>query len=171
MLDWFQTHQELSGWAQFFGAMIALMVTYLTAFWPIWRRKRQLRNAAIRLLSNGYEAIESYSRTSEYGDLFPISLRQAALSMGMVSDEMSRFPIYELEDQSSNSLARRLIAMSHVLNSMRLVLETMAIELSEGSMKQEDRSNLRNLLEISLANAEALVLGKELTRPVPPNQT
>ncbi|MEM1133771.1 MAG: hypothetical protein AAGH53_12635 [Pseudomonadota bacterium] len=169
MLDWFEAHKNLAGWAQVLGAMLALAVTYLTAFVPIWRRKKQLRNAAARLLANGYEAIESYSRTSEYGTPLPISLRQAALSMGKVAEEMSRFPIYELEDQGSNSLARRLVAMGQNLSSMQLVLESMASELSERPMDHEDREALRTLLQMSLETAEALLLGKIMSRPEPPN--
>ena len=130
MIVWLETHENLSGWAQFAGAMLALGVTYLTAFWPIWRRKRQLRNAGQRLIANGYEVIESYSRTSEYGDLYGMSVRHAALTMSMVADEISRFPIYELDDQGSNSLARRMVAMGMMVSSMKLALEAMATDLS-----------------------------------------
>jgi hypothetical protein len=62
-ISWLEAHDKLAGWAQFLGAILALLLTYFTAFWPMWRRKRQLRNAAQRLLLNGFEAIESYHRT------------------------------------------------------------------------------------------------------------
>lgn len=164
---WLEAHDSLSGWAQFFGAMLALVVTYLTAFAPTWRRKRQLKNAAARLLANGYEAIESYHRTSEYGDLHPLPMRQAALTMSGVADEMTRFPIYELDDQGSLSLARSLVAMGMLLNSMRLAIETLAAECENNGPTGEDRESLRDLLKIALANAEALLAGKVLTRPDP----
>ena len=63
-ITWLEAHDKLAGWAQFYGAMFALLFTYLTAFAPIWRRKKQLLRSAQRLLSNGYEVIESYHRTS-----------------------------------------------------------------------------------------------------------
>lgn len=53
LILWLEAHQALSGWAQFFGAMLALLVTCLTAFAPLWRRKKQLKSSACRLLSNG----------------------------------------------------------------------------------------------------------------------
>ena len=64
MIAWFELHDKLAGWAQFFGAMLAIAITYFTAFVPTWQRKRQLSRAAVRLLSHGYETLESYHRTS-----------------------------------------------------------------------------------------------------------
>lgn len=167
LVAWLEAHDSLSGWAQFFGAMLALVVTYLTAFAPTWRRKRQLRNAGARLLANGYEAIESYHRTSEYGELHPLPLRQAAITMGGVADEMTRFPIYELDDQGTHSLARALVAMGMLLNSMRLAIETLADTCELHGPTEEDRESLRDLLKIALTNAEALLAGKVLARPDP----
>lgn len=64
MFAWLEVHESLAGWAQFFGAMLALLLTYFTAFAPHWQRRRQLNNAGTRLLQNGYEVLESYHRTS-----------------------------------------------------------------------------------------------------------
>ncbi|RYY29348.1 MAG: hypothetical protein EOP62_00465 [Sphingomonadales bacterium] len=64
LISWLQANDNLSGWAQFAGAMLTLGATYLIAFIPIWNRKRQLRKAAARLLSHGYEVLESYHRTT-----------------------------------------------------------------------------------------------------------
>jgi hypothetical protein len=169
-MAWLEAHESLSGWAQFAGAMLALGVTYLTAFWPIWRRKRQLRNAGLRLIANGYEALESYSRTSEYGDLVPVSVRQAALTLGMVADEIARFPIYELDDQGSNSLARRMVATGMIVSSMKLALGTVAADLDERPMTQDDRLAVRELLGVALARAEDSLLGRISPRPEPPGQ-
>jgi hypothetical protein len=110
--DWLEAHDKLSGWAQFLGAMLALVVTYFTAFSPIWRRKKQLRAAAKRLLEHGYEVIESYHRSIGFFVPEPLSLRAAAHTMRAIVEEMNRFPIYELDDQGSNSLARRIVAQA-----------------------------------------------------------
>lgn len=99
MIQWLEAHDKLAGWAQFLGAMLALLLTYLTAFAPLWRRKRQLCRAATRLLSNGYEAIESYHRTSAHFLPFPLSIRVAAMTM--MAEEIDRFPIFELDDQKT----------------------------------------------------------------------
>lgn len=34
LASWLEAHDKLAGWAQFFGAMLALVVTYFTAFAP-----------------------------------------------------------------------------------------------------------------------------------------
>lgn len=165
VLQWLGSHENLAGWAQFFGAMLALLVTYLTAFAPVWRRKRQLRQAGQRLLAHGYEALESYHRTSAYFDPFPLSIRQASLSIGAVVDEMSRFPIYDLDDHGTNSLARRLVAMGVILASVRLFLDTFAGDLEGREPTREDKETLRNFVANGLSQAEALIKGKPLERP------
>lgn len=76
---WLVAHDKLAGWAQFFGAMLALIVTYVTAFAPGWRRKRQLQSTAARLLTNGFEVIESYNRTSAHFAPYSLSVRTASL--------------------------------------------------------------------------------------------
>ena len=167
MLAWFQIHEGLAGWAQFLGAMLALIVTYFTAFAPTWRRGRQLRNSGLRLLSNGYEAIESYNRTHHYGDLHPLPMRQAALTLGGVADEIARFPIYELGDQESNSLARRLVAMGMLVSSMRLAIEAMASEFDSTESIDEDKQSLSDLLKIALENATSLLTAKVRPRSDP----
>lgn len=168
MVAWLEAHQSLSGWAQFFGAMLALLVTYLTAFTPIWRRKRQLRNSAVRLLSHSYEVIESYHRTSAFSLPFPTSIRAAALTMSNVADDIGRFPIYELDDHGPRSIARSLVAMAQTLSTMALVLEGTAADLNTRAATEEDQATLREFLAERLAFTEALLSGKELTRPEPP---
>ena len=126
IINWLEAHDKLAGWAQFAGAMLALGATYLTAFIPIWNRKRQLRKAAARLISHGYEVLESYHRTTPNFLPTPLSLRGGALAIGGVIDEIARFPIYELDDQGSRSLARYLVAVSANLLAVRLLFENMA---------------------------------------------
>jgi hypothetical protein len=91
IITWLEAHEKLAGWAQFFGAIIALAVTYFTAFAPHWKRKRQLRKASQRLLAHGYEALESYHRTSAHFLPYAISLKGASLSIRSVINEMNKF--------------------------------------------------------------------------------
>jgi hypothetical protein len=165
LLDWLTEHEKLSGWAQFLGAILALGVTYMTAFAPTWRRKRQLRDAAKRLLLNGYEVIESYHRTSANFLPSPLSVRAAALSMTAVVDELGRFPIFELDDQGSNSVARRLIAMGQTVRLTALFLDTFAEDLNGNTATIEERDQFRIFLGERLTLAGALVLGRKLERP------
>lgn len=165
LLTWLAEHDELSGWAQFAGTMVALGLTYFTAFAPTWRRKRQLRDAAKRLLLNGYEVIESYHRTSANFLPFPLSVRAAALSMTAVVDELARFPVLELDDQGRNSVARRLVAMGQTVRLTSLFLETFAADLSGQTATEEERDQLRTFLAEQLTVAGALVMGSELARP------
>tara|TARA_R110002124_G_scaffold60989_1_gene167207 strand:- start:1743 stop:2282 length:540 start_codon:yes stop_codon:yes gene_type:complete len=162
---WLEAHDKLAGWAQFFGATLALVTTYLTAFAPIWRRKRQLKNAAARLLSHGYEAIESYHRTSAHFLPFALSLRQAGLSMMVIADEINRFPIYELDDQGSRSIARYLVATSGTLSATRLFLETIANDLEDREANEDDQATVRRMIEERLNFIRDMLSGAELKRP------
>lgn len=165
MLTWLEKHDQLAGWAQFFGAMMALAVTYFTAFAPVWRHKRQLKGAAARLLAHGYEAIESYHRTSAHFVPFSLSLRQAALTMTGMADEISRFPTYELDDQGSRSTARYLVTTSATLSALRLFLETYADDLDGREGTEEDQAIIRQFVGERLKLIEDMLSGKELKRP------
>lgn len=167
MIVWLETHDKLAGWAQFLGAMLALVVTYFTAFAPIWRRKRQLRKAGERLLAHGYEAVESYHRTSAFFMPFPLSVRQAALTIGAVADDISRFPVYELDGQGSMSLARRLTAMSAQCSVVRHFLENVAADYEGRVVTEEDRDILREFLAERVKFAAALIQGIAMQRPDP----
>jgi hypothetical protein len=160
-----ESHQALSGWAQFFGAMLALIVTYLTAFVPLWHRKRQLKGAATRLLANGYEMIESYHRTSAHFLPFPLSIRTAALTMTSVADEIDRFPIFELEDQGSRSVARYLVTTATTLKTLSLFLDQIASELESREATAEDQDMIRTFLAERLNLMRAMLSGAELRRP------
>lgn len=170
LIPWLEAHDKLAGWAQFLGALVALAVTYFTAFAPIWGRKRQLQKAATRLLTHGYEAIESYHRTSGNFLPFAISLRGASISMGMVVEEFSRFPSYELDNQGSNSLARRIVAMGVLLRGLILFLDTTAESLEDRQATPEEHEFLLDFMKQQLANAQALIEGKVMTRPVWPGE-
>lgn len=165
LILWLEAHQALSGWAQFFGAMLALLVTYLTAFAPLWRRKKQLKSSAARLLSNGYEAIESYYRTSANFLPFPTSLRLAAMTMLEVAGEIDRFPIFELDDQGSRSLARNLVSTALTLKGLRLFLEPIAVDLESREGTVEDQEIIREFVGERLELVRALITGAELKRP------
>jgi hypothetical protein len=165
LFEWLESHSGLSGWAQFLGAMAALLVTYFTAFAPQWRRHRQLNRAAARLLQNGYEVIESYHRTSQYFLPTAVSIRAAGLTMVSVAGEIDRFPIFELSDQGPRSTARNLVAVGGQLKLMNLVLESTAVRLGEEEGTVDDQSNIRTFVGDQLKLVEAILTGKELKRP------
>jgi len=165
LVSWLEAHEKLSGWAQFFGAMLALLLTYFTAFAPIWRRKKQLRFTALRLLSNGYEVIESYHRTSGHFLPFALSVRAASVTFVAVSDEIDRFPIFELDDQGSRSLARRLLAMATTLKTLQIFFEDISAELGGREGTIEDQAKIRAFVGERLDFVRALLTGEELKRP------
>jgi hypothetical protein len=167
-VTWLEAHEGLSGWAQFAGAMLALVVTYLTAFIPIWNRKRQLRKAAARLLSHGYEVLESYHRTTPNFLPVSLSLRGGVMVVSGVIDEISRFPVYELEDQGSRSLARHLVAVNTSLLHIRLVFESMAATIEGREATVEERDMIMEALNQQLELVRKMLAGEELKRPVWP---
>jgi len=60
---WLKENESLSGWAQFAGAMLALIVTYFTALAPLWRQQRADRNKADReAAALGSRAIRAYEK-------------------------------------------------------------------------------------------------------------
>lgn len=162
IIRWFEAHNGLSGWAQFFGAMFTLIVTYFTVFAPGWRRQRQLKEAAGRLLQHGYEAVESYHRTSANYIAYAINLRFAAVTMTLMGGEISRFPIYELNDQGSRSLARRLLAMLTILQGLHLFFEEYAGRLGDEPASEEDRTFIRSFVGDRMQAALDLVAGRDL---------
>jgi hypothetical protein len=168
LIEWLEAHDKLAGWAQFFGAILALAVTYFTAFAPVWHKKRQLKGAANRLLANGYEVIESYHRTSAYFLPFPLSVRFAALTIKSVAEEVSRFPLFELDDHGGNSLARRLVAAGVTLNGLNLFLEDLASKLDGRPATEEDQKVIREVLVQRLALMQSLIKGETIPRPEPP---
>jgi hypothetical protein len=165
IITWFEAHDKLAGWAQFFGAIIALAVTYFTAFAPHWRRKRQLRKASERLLAHGHEVLESYHRTFSYFLPYTISLKGAVLSIRSIVSEINKFPIYDLEDQGVHSTARRLVTMSVTLEHTCLVLDDESTRLGDKQMSEEDRDFMRSELEKKLKMATALLTGATIKRP------
>jgi len=163
---WLEAHDKLASWAQFLGAVLALFVTYLTAFAPGWRRKRQLKSAAKRLLANGYEVIESYRRVSQRFPPFPLSIRAASLTMRSVAEEIDRFPIFDLDNNlGPNSLARRLRGMSGNVSLLGIYLDKLAGDLDVRALTEEDLEGLKFMLGERLTQADALVTGKVLPRP------
>lgn len=160
-----EANDKLSGWAQFAGAMVALMLTYFTAFAPQWERRRQLNGAAPRLLLNGYTVIESYHRTSANFLPSSLSLRAAGLSMVEIAHEIDRFPIFELRDQGSRSIALQLVATATLLKLLNLYLESTAVDLETREGTEEDRELIRTMVGGQLKVVEDMIAGKELKRP------
>lgn len=167
LVAWLETHEKLAGWAQFLGAVIALAVTYFTAFAPIWRRKRQLRKASERLLAHGFEVLESFHRTTGYFLPEAVNLKAATLTIRGVINEIDKFPIYELDDHGSLSTARRLVAISTMLEGTCLFLDETTARLGDGPMSEGDRDFLRQWIEQRLQAVAALVTGAPLKRPDP----
>jgi hypothetical protein len=167
VITWLEAHEKLAGWAQFFGAIIALAVTYFTAFTPHWRRKRQLQSASERLLAHGYEALESFHRTSAYFLPHAINLKAATLTIRSIINESNKFPIYELDDQGSNSTARRLVAVNSTLEGTCLLLDEMSARLGDDQMSEDDRDFMREWIGERLAAVTALLTGAPLKRPDP----
>ncbi len=165
LIGWLEAHDKLAGWAQFFGAFIALAVTYVTAFAPHWRRKRQLASASDRLVSHGYEALESARRT--FGLFFPssININAATIALRSIINELNKFPIYELDDQGANSKARRLVAISVTLEGTCLFLDKVAFDLGNEQMSVDDRDFVREWLADRLKTIQAMMAGKPLSRP------
>ena len=165
LVDWLEAHEWLAGWAQFAGAMLALVATYLTAFVPIWNRKRQLSKAAARLLAHGFEVLESYHRTTPNFLPTSLSLHGGAMAVGMVIDEIARFPIYELDDQGSRSMARYLVAVNANLLAVRLVFQNMADTITGGVANEDERDTLVEFLGQQMEYVRKMLAGEELKRP------
>ncbi|MGR4893094.1 hypothetical protein ACIPPQ_18840 [Sphingopyxis sp. LARHCG72] len=167
LIQWLEAHDKLAGWAQFAGAIAAMAVTYLTVFIPIWRRKRQLNEAGTRLISHGYEAIESYHRALCNFVPFPISIKGAALHMGMVIEELGRFPAHELDDQGSRSVARNIVATGALLAGLKLFLEATASEMGDRQATAEEHQSLRDFVAQQLDLLTKMITNQELKRPWP----
>ncbi|WP_172266117.1 hypothetical protein [Caulobacter sp. RHG1] len=168
LVAWLEAHDKLAGWAQFFGAVLALGVTYMTAFAPTWRRRQQLRSTATRLLLNGVEVVESYHRTSANFVPFSLSAHTAALTMSAVADDINRFPIFELDDQGPYSVARRLTSMSTMLKTNSLYLDDFAKKIDGRFADDEERYILKLMLDDQLKMVIGLATGAKLERPVWP---
>lgn len=165
LISWLESHDKLSGWAQSAGAMLALLLTYFTAFAPLWQRRKQLKRSALRLLSNGYETIESYHRTSANFLPFPTSLRVAAATMSSVAGEIDRFPIYELDDQGSRSVARHLVTTSMTLKGLVIFLEPFAVDLENRESTKDEQEIIRTFVGERLDFIRSMLSGDELKRP------
>lgn len=160
-----EAHDKLAGWAQFFGAVIALFVTYFTAFAPHWRRKRQLRAASDRVLSHGYEVVESFHRTSGFFLPQRINIRAAITSIKGVVNELDKFPIYEMDGGLDQVRARRIVAVSSMLEGVCIMLEDVADRLGDDQMVPEDRDFMREWIGGRLKMIADLLAGKKLERP------
>lgn len=172
LVSWLVANEPLAGWAQFFGAMLALGLTYFSAFAPTWRRRRQLRDEATRLLMHGYEVVESFHRTSANFAPYPLSLRQASLTMYATAEEIGKFPVYELDRNFGPlSLARRLLVMRMLLGATRLFLDAMTDQLDGNTATPEEHENIRSYVAEQVLMAEKLVLEAPMERPTWPPQT
>lgn len=168
LIQLLKENSDLSGWAQFAGSMIALLLTYWLATHPVRYRKRRLEASAKRLLQNGYETLESFHRTSGFIDVGALNIRAACLTMENVANEIDRFPIFELEDQGSRSLARHLVAVAGQLKLINLILEDRAATLGSNLMTNREKDELRLLLGNQAKLVADIIAGKPLQRPEGP---
>jgi len=159
MIQWLEAHDKLAGWAQFFGAILALGVTYFTAFAPSWSRQKQLQITGSRLLFNCVEVLQSYENTLSHFKPFPTSIRLASHTMEAVVADIGRFPTHELSDQGQNSLARRLTAQSMKLGGMRLFMEQMARDIEGQEPTQGQVDDLMLLIKQQRVEAERAAAG------------
>jgi len=164
-LRWLEAHDQLSGWAQFFGAMLALILTYFTAFSPQWARRRQLRQSGARLLLNAYEVVESYHRTSDNFLPTSLSIKFATMTMLGVAEEIERFPVYELDSQGPRSIARNLVAVAGTLKGIALFLDQIALELDGRDGNDDDKLVIRDFVRERMEAIQAIITGAELKRP------
>lgn len=88
--------------------------------------------------------------------------------MTSVVNDMSRFPIFELDNQGSNSLARRLGAMGLMLSTLGLFLDHFAASIEGREADEEERAGLKIMLDSQLAVAIGIATGAKLERPVWP---
>lgn len=159
MITWLENHESLSGWAQFAGAIIALFVTYVSAFGPIWRRRRHLEEESQRLLMHGYEVIASYNRSLQNFSPSTLTLEQGAIPMTAVIDDMSRFPVYELVGNSrAMSIARRLMTMRMALDTSRHFLLASAGDLNGRTADNEEHETIKAFIEQRLEFAHKLLM-------------
>lgn len=83
----------------------------------------------------------------------------------VMSEEISRFPIYELDDQGSRSVARYLVTTSATLSALKLFLETYAADLDERIATEEDQEIIRQFVGERLKLITDMLTGVKLERP------
>lgn len=85
--------------------------------------------------------------------------------MNSVASEIDRFPIFELPDQGSMSLARRLVAVGGQLKLTNLILDTFALDLGAHEGTLEEQETIRKFIGERMRFVEKILAGKELKRP------
>ena len=82
-----------------------------------------------------------------------------------MADEISRFPVYELDDHGSRSTARHLVATSATLKALSLFLETFATDMEGREATHEDQDVIRGFVGERLKFITDMLSGAELRRP------
>ncbi|WP_426043668.1 hypothetical protein [Caulobacter sp. DWR3-1-2] len=161
---------HLSGWAQFLGAMIALGVTYFTANLPIWAAQRQEREraaslnaAAQRLLNSSALAVRRAAANLIAGGYAAENAMRTSSVLSGAVDALDRFPVHDLADQSSLSLAARLSEMARVVRDTMHAIEAHWIDARDsgfivGGAAQEE---LGNLMHVNVTLTDATARGVE----------
>ena len=112
--------------------------------------------------------VESYHRTSANFVPFSLSVHAAGLTMSAVAEDINRFPIFELDNQGPYSLARRLSSMSLMLSTTRLYLDDYAKKIEGRFADDDERVELKLMLDNQLKMVVGLATGAKLERPVWP---
>ncbi len=82
-----------------------------------------------------------------------------------MADEMNRFPIFELDDQGSRSIARRLVATRSTLNGVRVFLEKVATDIEGRETARADQDMIREFISQQMEVLHNVLSGAEIKRP------
>jgi hypothetical protein len=85
--------------------------------------------------------------------------------MTAIAEEIARFPVFELDDQGSNSLARRMTATGITIRGVGLALEDLATDLESRAGTKEDQDTIREFVGMQMAVMEAMMRGEIMKRP------
>ncbi|MDG2530413.1 hypothetical protein [Caulobacter endophyticus] len=121
-LSW---NQHLAGWAQFVGAMLALIAAYVLAVMPINAQRKDALAAADALDMAAKALLESAAtliaeQVDEVRNNWPtpLSLSLTASRLTTRGDRILAFPHHQLRDQSADGLADRILQMAELFREV-----------------------------------------------------
>lgn len=145
LIDWLEAHQELSGWAQTAGALLAIIATWLIAAGEAGRAKRQLaesreqqaaaiereesrhreltnsrRAAALAVMRHGKYMIESSRELLKTltGKHLSETARLYAGDFATLEQQVLSFPAHELDDALATEAFLRAGATASAVKSL-----------------------------------------------------
>lgn len=164
-------------WAQFFGTMIALAVTFIAANIPIWAARRQeaqrlasLDAAAQRMLNNAHLMSRAVADQIEGLGEGQRNLQRAAYRLATIVDALERFPTYSLHDQSSPlSLAMRLGEAAKVIRDAMHRVQALAHGQRDKLWEVAAGENMEVILTHTVRVTAALAKGEDPYSPQDPS--